>query len=258
MRVVPSQVVAFIDAELLNAASDNPALALQPELTVGDAPRVAVLAELLRAVPDELLIMNAAHQAQLFTARAAIERTLAVWQSGNQNVVLTRLNGFTPVSIVRQRLSLLHDEVASSTHELMFIADRDHRARLSEDIAAVEKAVISGEWKAATVLGGSVIEALLLWALRRNEAAARGAASAAGADLRRWDLVDYLNVARELHWISDNTYAQATLARGFRNLIHPGVEERVRQRSDRSTAFAAVSGMDRVVRDIAEQVAAGR
>jgi hypothetical protein len=43
---------------------------------------------------------------------------------------------------------------------------------LSVDIAAAHRALSRGEWKAATVLAGSVIEALCLWIIRREVAGA--------------------------------------------------------------------------------------
>jgi hypothetical protein len=51
---------------------------------------------------------------------------------------------------------------------LDFIDDTDLRRTLSVDLAAAHRALVHGEWKAATVLAGSVLEALCLWIIRRN------------------------------------------------------------------------------------------
>jgi hypothetical protein len=41
-----------------------------------------------------------------------------------------------------------------------------------------------------------------------------------------WDLIHYIEVARELGEISESTASEARLAKDFRNLIHPGRERR--------------------------------
>jgi hypothetical protein len=95
----------------------------------------------------------------------------------------------------------------------------------------------NGEWKAATVLGGSLIEALLLWAVARGDLEARKAAVARAAERvpfkqpdpekpESWDLIHYIEVARELGEISESTASEARLAKDFRNLIHPGCSDR--------------------------------
>jgi hypothetical protein len=52
----------------------------------------------------------------------------------------------------------------------MFLNDPDLAEALRADIATASSALRNGEWKAATVLSGSVIEALLLWALQKTHA----------------------------------------------------------------------------------------
>lgn len=61
---------------------------------------------------------------------------------------------------------------AEDTADLLFISDADLRANLRSDLVAMDRALSNGEWKAATVLAGSVLDALLLWAL--NQAAPPG------------------------------------------------------------------------------------
>jgi hypothetical protein len=44
----------------------------------------------------------------------------------------------------------------------------DFRKNLRLDMSAANRALANSEWKAATVLAGSVVEALLLWAIQRR------------------------------------------------------------------------------------------
>jgi hypothetical protein len=57
------------------------------------------------------------------------------------------------------------DAPAPSTTDPAFISDADLRADLLQDLGEVNRSLHNGEWKGATVLAGSIVEALLLWAL---------------------------------------------------------------------------------------------
>ena len=75
-------------------------------------------------------------------------------------------------------LELCPDEFPSvDTSNLSFIADPTLRDILRLDVTATNSALINGEWKAATVLAGSVVEALVLWALQQQNPAAVSAAA---------------------------------------------------------------------------------
>lgn len=132
---------------------------------------------------------------------------------------------------------------APGTSELNFIQDPDLRFDIRVDIAAINRAFANGEWKAATVLAGSVIETLLLSELqRRDEADVLTAVSALGSvgssktkkPLDEWYLADYIEVTLKLNIIGENTAKQIRLAQDFRNLIHPGRAHCLAQKCDRS------------------------
>jgi hypothetical protein len=121
----------------------------------------------------------------------------------------------------------------------------------------------NGEWKAATVLAGSAIEALLLWALPSKRSptditnaviALKSNGTLAGKQgsgpLDEWHLHEYTGVAEKLSIIKKETAIQARLAKDFRNLIHPGRAQRLGQKCDRATALSAVAGVEHVVRDL--------
>jgi hypothetical protein len=128
-------------------------------------------------------------------------------------------------------------------------------------MGAINRALSNGEWKAATVLAGSAIEALLLWALQQRPPAdiataidvliaSRTLTRRPNTDLEWWDLHEYTEVAANLAIIKSDTADQTRLARKFRNFIHPGRTQRLAQKCDRATALSAVAGVEHGVRDL--------
>jgi hypothetical protein len=253
-RVVPSQVVRFIAniplREFNGVVSMN---------EVGPAQLSAVL-DLADQVPDQLLTMDNDTYASFIYAKAQIREILATWTS-NRNAGF-QLQSFqmnssqNPLARIRDALAKCPDESpAPGTSELNFITDPDLRTNLRDDMGRVDTALSNGEWKAATVLAGSTIEALLLWAIQQRPPAdvtkaAQSAPKLPNKPIEEWHLPDYIEAAHRLRVISDNTATQARLAKEFRNLIHPGRAQRLAQKCDRGTALSAVAGMEHVVRDL--------
>lgn len=107
---------------------------------------------------------------------------------------------------------------------------------------------MNGEWKAVTVLGGSLLEALLLWSIQKHcgeeltsalERLPREIGKPRDANRpETWSLVHYIEVARSLREIDEPAADAARLARDFRNLIHPGREQRPRTKCGRATAMS--------------------
>jgi hypothetical protein len=65
-----------------------------------------------------------------------------------------------------------------------------------------------------------------------------------------WVLAHFIPVAEALKLIKRHTAKAADLARGFRNLIHPGVGVRKNQICDKATAYQAVAALEHVIRDL--------
>lgn len=138
------------------------------------------------------------------------------------------------------------------------MTDAALRQVLREDIASAERSFRAADWKGCTVLSGSVVETLLLWALQEHENENPGVATAAGqellgatADLNWWNLNQLGTVARHLKVISDETFKLCDLAREFRNFIHPGRAARLARACDRGTALSALAAVEHVARDLA-------
>ncbi|MFX6416902.1 hypothetical protein ABTG35_18575, partial [Acinetobacter baumannii] len=66
----------------------------------------------------------------------------------------------------------------------------------------------------------------------------------------RWGLGDYIGVAETLSLIDADTAKQATLAKNFRNLVHPGRAQRLGESCDRATALTALAALEHIVRDL--------
>ena len=152
----------------------------------------------------------------------------------------------------------------AGTVELTFIQDTAFRDSIRLDISAANRDLGQGEWKGATVLAGAAVEALLLWAVQEHEQcnpgsiATASAALVAAATLQqppngnpvRRDLHEYVEVARRLQIIEEETAIQVRQAPSFRNLIRPGRAARLGQKCDRGTALSALAAVEFVVRDL--------
>jgi hypothetical protein len=219
-RVVPSQVVAFIDQAFPWAA--NQVIGVGTNLLRQNSGPVAGLLDLLDRVPDELITVNGAPYNSLVTSAAAIKDRLGLWQAQGgppalELVFVSGLPQLSPVRLIRDTMSACPDQSpAPATAQLNFIPDKDLRANLRNDIGAVDRALSDGEWKGATVLAGSAIEAILLWDLQNRRAASVPAAVAAlvanhtftaapPVDLENWSLHHYTEVEAHLGIVAPET-----------------------------------------------------
>jgi hypothetical protein len=259
-RVVPSQVVNFINILWpINNDLNN--------LQRSQAGQLSGLVNLVDQIPGELLVMDSVSYTSFVCGRAHISQKLVTWASVlDREHHLGVMPGPTPsnaVMVIRDALGQCPDaSPAPGTSELNFVPDADLRTNLRNDIGAINVALSNSEWKAATVLAGSAIEALLLWGLGpprpvADITAAIAALVTAGkhsrqpdTNLERWDLHEYTEVAAHLGIIKVDTATETRLAREFRNLIHPGRAQRLGQKCDRGTALASVAALEHVVRDL--------
>lgn len=153
---------------------------------------------------------------------------------------------------------------APGTTDLPFVTHAELRESIRLDISAANRDFANGEWKGATVLAASAVEALLLFALQEVAAKKpdsiqpalaglvenRTLAQKPSGSFESWDLHEYVEVAAQLGLIKPDTLAQTRQAKGFRNLIHPGRAQRKAQKCDRGTALAALAAVEFVVRDL--------
>ena len=257
-RVVPSQIISYID-QVIPHAKDNKKFYLERN----HAEFCAAIIDLIDQLPSELLVLSSQQYTELVSTLSAIKIAIENWKLRTYPLkVVPGLGALNPISIIRHILSKCPDEFPSKdTAELSFIEDSDLRKNLELDVSATNLALSNGEWKAATVLAGSVIEALLLWALKRHDEDERSTAvntlveektlmSDPGGNLDRWTLHIFVEVAAKLEIIGENTAQQTRLAKGFRNLINPGREQRLGQKCNRGTALSAVAAVEHVITDL--------
>jgi len=186
--------------------------------------------------------------------------------AGVDGVLWAADNGDSPIKVIRELLVKCPDEsTAPASNALTFMPDTKYRESLRTDLSAVNRALSASEWKAATVLAGSLVEALLLWAIgTKSEVEIREAVKASlelkqlakqpAAKAENWNLSQMIEVGQQLRLISESTACQVRLAKDFRNLIHPGRAVRLRQECNRATAFTAVAAVEHVALDLAKAV----
>jgi hypothetical protein len=208
---------------------------------------------------------------ELIANIAIIRRILKRWETTTlEDLPLIRgLSELNPVVVIHHALVSCLDQFPSpETTELSFLQPDDLRKNLRLDISGMNRDLSSGEWKAATVLAGSVVEALFLWALQQQpreklweavERLRKKTNPATGKpilgrkpdnDLKNWVLHDFIEMGLELGVVTADTAAQARLGKDFRNLIHPGRGLRLEQVCDRGTALSAVAAVELVARDL--------
>lgn len=264
-RVVPSQVVELIDQLFPSVATEDKGHFSSMGLDIKIASRLRAIVELFEQIPSELIVLDWSEYSALVVGITMMRTAAARWQEHGGPTPLLPVSGMgdvSPMALVRRALSKCPDEFPSpGTVEMNFIQDQELRENLRKDISATNAALSNGEWKAATVLAGSIVEALLLWGLQQRPKDVSAAVTELlanqtikrnpGTTLQEWTLPSYIEVAAHLNVISSNTAAQARLAKDFRNLIHPGRAERLGQTCNRGTALSAVAAVEHVIQDLA-------
>ncbi len=196
----------------------------------------------------------------------ALRAAIGAWQTGSRYRIST-IPGFGDVhvlSLIPRGLASCPDKVPRpSTSDLAFIDDQPLRDTLRLDLSAVNRALATDEWKAATVLSGSIVQALLLWELQQQPAGTvqskleelKKAQRLKGASgkLEEWGLAESVELAEALQLIGRETATQAWLAKDYRYLTHAERSVRLKRECDRGAALAAVAAVEAVVRDLARR-----
>jgi hypothetical protein len=148
---------------------------------------------------------------------------------------------------------------ASSEHpDFSFVSNPDLRSIIERDYAEVPRCLDATAYKAATVMCGSVMEALLLDALLTDEAKAKQSQNAPRhkvgnviKDLDRWSLSSMIEVGIDLQMLRRDTLGLMSHAvREYRNLIHPGAEIREAIVAEKEEAMAAKAALDLIIKQL--------
>ena len=278
-RVVPSQVVETIEKLYYTKEGGDSEWPKDIPMNQAHCATMGAILSLVQQIPNEFITLDAEQifrfEASRQAIQAAIEKSMGqrLDEAGVHPIHLSPIPGLgneNPIRLLHSCLAQCPDEFPSpATAELLFIeSDSEYRLSLRRDISSMNQALTNGEWKAATVLAGSLLEALLLWAIKRQEEDSIAGAvealkgkkklsSRVSEDPTNWYLSDYINVAAHMGLIQESTTRQAELAKDFRNLIHPGRAIRLQQDCTRATALSAVSAVEHVVNDFANKMQQG-
>jgi hypothetical protein len=258
--MLPREVVNLIDR--LFAPTDWHKAMPQPSIVAfSHLSALAAVVAAVDQVPQHLLTVQGEALLRYTAGISALRSAVAAWHGGNKTYELRPIQGFAdhPILLVREGLSACPPTLPEpGTTPLAFIADEASREALRQDISWANSALRNGEWKAATVLAGSVVEALLLSAIQQADRdsleASKALARERGCNVSKgpewWHLPSYIEVTLSLKRITEETANAARLAKDFRNLIHPGAAVRARQECDQGTAMLALAAVYLVVRDL--------
>jgi hypothetical protein len=255
-HAVPSQVRELIKSLFPDIEKER---AQWGERGLYVATSVRAVLDLLDRIPEELICLSAEDSALYWANISALR---GAWEDRN---VSANQASLTPLSRSSQRpilqislyLAQCPDESAAAhTTGLNFIVDGPYRDALRTDISSANTALMNHEYKAATVIGGSVVEALLYYALDKvGEMKVKASApSAPSKPLNEWTLAPMIGAAHTCNLIGDDTRKQAELAQNFRNLIHPGRQARLQSHCDRGSALGALAAIEMVAVDLAKNM----
>jgi hypothetical protein len=228
--------VQTIDDLFSHAAKNAPGATL----VAGHSSQLLGILNLLKDVPDELITLTSADYSELIFAKSTIEEHLAHWRARGDVGSIANVKGFDVVTVIRRALAKCPDEYpASATTELLFINDGALRENIRRDLGASNRALNNAEWKAATVLAGAAIEALLHWRLQEpspgpaaiqtavTALVASGTISKPDSNIDRWELLSSRSVLRPMP-------ASARISENLLSLVAPNSLMRVTALSSRS------------------------
>jgi hypothetical protein len=176
-RFVPSQVVEVIDQLYPDARSNRKA-------TIGTGAGPAAIVALAKEIPPALLTLTGQDLSDYAVCLQFMETTQQSSLAHQRGYEVPEYRGFSTVFLLRAALARCPDESPTpTTAELTFITNDALRQNIRRDVSAANQDLTNGEYKGATVLGGSATEALLLSAIQNAERRKEGAVQAAVAAL---------------------------------------------------------------------------
>jgi hypothetical protein len=152
-------------------------------------------------------------------------------------------------------LSVAIEDEGAITADLLdfaYVSDSRLRAILQRDYRELLRAITGKCWKAAVVLSGGIIEALLADQLLRDIPKATCARSAPkkNLDIPSWRFVELINVAVETGIVSKGAEKLSHSVREYRNLVHLHKELKDNLRADEHEARIALNVLQLVDRDL--------
>lgn len=170
---------------------------------------------------------------------------------------MTQYDQASPVSHLARHTYLQNKRLDDEPSEFWFVTNDQMRPLLESDWVEVRSAYGSQAWKAAVLLSGGIIEGLLLDALLPRETEAKEAIGRIREKkkvrrIETWDLIDLVDVARELGLLRGATSHLGHAIREFRNLIHPGKSLLTGKQVTRREAELAINSVEVVLQDLSD------
>jgi hypothetical protein len=168
----------------------------------------------------------------LDTIEAEVDRTTDI---------VSVIEQITPESLA----AIGYDEHLTSS--LKRIAAFDLQQQLQRDLREAAISLLTASYKTTLVLSGSIIEAILLDRVLIKGIFKYKMENGKNRSTNRMDLGDLLYVAEKESIVDPHLYHLAQALRGFRNLIHPGLE-------NRKTAISVTEQNARIAWDITRKL----
>ena len=127
-----------------------------------------------------------------------------------------------------------------------FITDESFRASLEADYEELERCLEGKAWKAALVLSGSLVEAILIDSLISTGVVQR-------TEALKMDLAEAIEQSKKAKILSAKTSDLCSAIRAYRNLIHPGRSLRLAETVDSDSATVAVSLIRIIVGEVSKK-----
>jgi hypothetical protein len=259
--VMPSQVVLVIQRFFSHVTRNTPGDGF---LYSNSLDSLQGIVNLIHEIPSELINVPSEQYADMVLAMAIVEEQGKFRSGRGTSFHLPAIQGVDVATVLYRVLSRCPDEFPPpQTTELLFVTDAELRNSIRQDVGAITRAVSHAEWKAATVLAGAAIEALLLWRLSvppsidaeigtaiTNLVSKGLLGSRPPNDREKWSLSQFIEVARKMTIIKEKTVLATRLCNDYRNLIHPGRARRLGEKCNRGTALLAVAALEHVVDDL--------
>ena len=155
------------------------------------------------------------------------------------------------LGIVKAKLTTASTTPVLVSKDFGFTQNATLRAILVRDYDEIQKSMISGAYKAAIILSGGSIEAVLLDLLHKDESTARASSKApAESNLDKWHLNDLIEVAVDTNLVAGEIARLSHSVREYRNIIHPGVEVRGTLKVEPEEAKIAVEVLNILIREL--------
>lgn len=129
--------------------------------------QVHALLSMLDEVPGALIDLNAQDYLEFSQCRAVLATKLPAWNLGDI-APANSVGGKDVIERIRRLMLKCRDQLPPPEPELPFIAEDDVRLGIEDRIQAAWTDFNAREWMGATILAGHVIEALLLWAVKKK------------------------------------------------------------------------------------------